>query len=77
MDLAEAARSSQSVEICNRAGNGPLVILCEHAAHEIPETYQGLGLDPALLQQADRARRVRVADPPLISKMFCEPRMPM
>lgn len=40
-------QSSQSVEIINRAGNGPVVILCEHAAHDIPAQYQNLGLDPA------------------------------
>lgn len=36
----------QSVEIGNREGNGPAVILCEHASHDIPEFYQGLGLEP-------------------------------
>ncbi|HLW26384.1 MAG TPA: N-formylglutamate amidohydrolase [Kiloniellales bacterium] len=46
MDLAEAA-PSESVEICNRTGSGPLLLLCEHASHEIPERYKGLGLDPA------------------------------
>lgn len=39
-------QASPSVEVSNREGNGPAVILCEHAACEIPEVYQGLGLDP-------------------------------
>lgn len=47
MDLAEAASSSDTVEIRNPGGSGPLLLLCEHAAHEIPEKYQDLGLDPA------------------------------
>lgn len=47
MNSSDAALSSRSVETGNRAGDGPVVILCEHAAHDIPERYRGLGLDPA------------------------------
>ena len=47
MMSGEAEQSSQSVEIINRAGNGPAVILCEHASHEIPMQYQELGVDPS------------------------------
>lgn len=43
---SQSARASQSVELSNRDGNGPVVILCEHAAYDIPELYQGLGLAP-------------------------------
>lgn len=39
--------SFQSVDIHNRAGRGPVVLLCEHASHHIPEHYHELGLDPA------------------------------
>ncbi|MDY7115935.1 N-formylglutamate amidohydrolase [Halomonas sp. SSL-5] len=38
--------SSPSVEIHNRQGRGPAVILCEHASHHIPERYHDLGLRP-------------------------------
>lgn len=47
MTSDDAAPASQSVEIGNREGNGPVVIVCEHAAYDIPELYQNLGLDPA------------------------------
>ncbi|WP_280546612.1 N-formylglutamate amidohydrolase [Halomonas sp. 11-S5] len=40
-------QSSPSVEIHNRQANGPVVILCEHASHHIPEPYHDLGLNPA------------------------------
>ena len=49
MMSGKAEQSSQSVEIINRAGNGPAVILCEHASHDIPPQYQQLGVDPAHL----------------------------
>lgn len=39
--------SFQSVEVQNRAGNGPAVILCEHASHYIPKQYHELGLESA------------------------------
>ncbi|WP_372610164.1 N-formylglutamate amidohydrolase [Halomonas sp.] len=44
---SEIEQSSRSVEIHNRHANGPVVILCEHASHHIPEQYHDLGLDPA------------------------------
>lgn len=47
MMSGEAEQSSQSVEIINRAGNGPVVILCEHASHDIPTQYQELGVAPS------------------------------
>jgi len=37
----------QSVDVHNRAGNGSVVLLCEHASHHIPEQYHELGVDPA------------------------------
>ena len=46
MMSGQAEQSSQSVEIVNPAGCGLAIILCEHAAHNIPEQYQNLGLDP-------------------------------
>ncbi|SDI92039.1 Predicted N-formylglutamate amidohydrolase [Billgrantia gudaonensis] len=39
--------SFPSVELHNRSGKGPVVILCEHASPDIPEPYHDLGLDPA------------------------------
>ncbi|MFG6159843.1 N-formylglutamate amidohydrolase [Halomonas sp. 1390] len=39
--------SNPSVEIHHRHGQGPVVLLCEHASHHIPADYQGLGLAPA------------------------------
>ena len=39
--------SSPSVEIHQRHGHGPVVLLCEHASHHIPAGYRDLGLDPA------------------------------
>ncbi|MEQ6918394.1 N-formylglutamate amidohydrolase [Halomonas aquatica] len=44
---SEIEQSSPYVEIHNRDANGPVVLLCEHASHHIPEQYHGLGLDPA------------------------------
>lgn len=44
LDAAHNIEEKQSVEISNQGGNGPVVILCEHAASHIPEQYQGLGL---------------------------------
>lgn len=31
--------------VINRAGRGPIVLLCEHASRDIPSAYAGLGLD--------------------------------
>ena len=42
----QSVETSPNVEIGNREGNGPVVILCEHAACDIPALYQGLGLAP-------------------------------
>lgn len=47
MILDKTAQASSSVEIENRAGSGPVVILCEHASHAIPARYGGLGLGSA------------------------------
>lgn len=41
---SQSVETAQSVEISSQDGNGPVVILCEHAAPDIPEQYQGLGL---------------------------------
>jgi predicted N-formylglutamate amidohydrolase len=32
------------VAVINRAGRGPIVLLCEHASRDIPSAYAGLGL---------------------------------
>lgn len=37
----------------NRAGRGPIVLLCEHASHNIPAAFQGLGLG-----ETDLARHI-------------------
>ena len=50
MMSGNAEQSFQSVEIINRAGDGPAVILCEHASHDIPKQYQQLGVDSAHLR---------------------------
>ncbi len=42
---SEIKQSSPSVEIHNRQANGPVIILCEHASHHIPEQYHDLGMD--------------------------------
>lgn len=44
---SEIEQSSPNVEIRHRQAEGPVVLLCEHASHHIPEHYHGLGLDPA------------------------------
>lgn len=43
----EAAPSDESVEVRNRTGRGEVLLLCEHAAYDVPARYHGLGLDPA------------------------------
>ncbi|MDR5867650.1 N-formylglutamate amidohydrolase [Halomonas koreensis] len=43
---SEVEPSSESIEIHNGHAHGPVVILCEHASHHIPDAYQDLGLDP-------------------------------
>lgn len=68
MDSDDVAYSSPSVEIGNRAGNGPAVILCEHASYDIPARYEGLGLDPqhrrshAVWDPGARAVAVKLSD---------------
>lgn len=37
---------SDTVEIVNPKGAGPVVLLCEHASNHIPDSYDGLGLAP-------------------------------
>jgi predicted N-formylglutamate amidohydrolase len=38
------------VDVFNRTGEGPFVVVCEHASNEIPPEFRGLGLDPKLLK---------------------------
>lgn len=38
------------VDVFNRTGQGPFVIVCEHASNEIPPEFRSLGLDPELLK---------------------------
>lgn len=39
--------ASDAVEVINRGGAGPVVLLCEHASHHIPARFGNLGLSPA------------------------------
>ena len=39
--------SNEVVEVINAGAKAPLVLVCEHAAREIPACYDGLGLDAA------------------------------
>lgn len=40
----QTATSSHAVEVRNRDGAGPALVLCEHASAHIPARYHGLGL---------------------------------
>ena len=44
MNTAEKTQRTSAVEVFNPEGKSPVVILCEHASHAIPERYNGLGL---------------------------------
>jgi predicted N-formylglutamate amidohydrolase len=46
MSAALDMTESDAVEVINRGGDGPVVLLCEHASHHIPERYADLGLAP-------------------------------
>lgn len=46
MSAALDNTASEPVEVINREGTGPVVLLCEHASHHIPDRYNGLGLAP-------------------------------
>ena len=39
--------SNEAVEVINAGAKAPLVLVCEHAAREIPACFDGLGLDAA------------------------------
>lgn len=39
--------SDEVADVVNRAGRHPVVLVCEHASHFIPEKYAGLGLNAA------------------------------
>lgn len=44
MNQAAKTQRTSAVEVFNPEGKSPVVILCEHASHAIPERYNGLGL---------------------------------
>ncbi|MGI3183550.1 N-formylglutamate amidohydrolase [Nioella aestuarii] len=46
MSVALDMTANEAVEVINRRGTGPVVLLCEHASHHIPARYDGLGLAP-------------------------------
>ncbi len=46
MSAALDLTQSDAVEVINRGGAGPVVLLCEHASYHIPDRYLGLGLAP-------------------------------
>ena len=43
----EAAFDRRVVEIANPRGRAPVVLVCEHASHHIPDAYENLGLPEA------------------------------
>ncbi len=47
---SETDSESAIVNVVNRDGSGPVVLVCEHASSFIPEKYENLGLAPDLLQ---------------------------
>ena len=47
---SETEIQSGVVELVNREGAGPVVLVCEHASSFIPPQYENLGLAPNLLQ---------------------------
>jgi predicted N-formylglutamate amidohydrolase len=47
---SEMDSDSAIVDVINRDGSGPVVLVCEHASSFIPEKYENLGLAPDLLQ---------------------------
>lgn len=47
MSTALDMTAGDAVEVINRGGAGPVVLLCEHASHHIPDRYNGLGLAPS------------------------------
>lgn len=44
MSSGDSNAQKEAVEIFNANGAGEVLILCEHASHDIPERYKGLGL---------------------------------
>lgn len=49
MTEGDSRNQEAAVEVVNRGGAGPVLILCEHASSRIPARYNGLGL-----QEGDR-----------------------
>ncbi len=47
MSSGDSKAQKEAVEIFNADGAGDVLILCEHASHDIPERYNGLGLAEA------------------------------
>ena len=41
---------AEAVEVINRSGGSPVVLVCEHASNRIPPELGDLGLEPALLE---------------------------
>ena len=42
-----AIAPARTVEVVNRTGRGPVVLVCDHASNHIPAGYNGLGLVPS------------------------------
>lgn len=76
-------------DLCNPTGTAPLLLVCDHATAIIPEDYEGLGLDPALLQRhvawdigaAEVARQLSsILDAPAVltrfSRLLIDPNRP-
>lgn len=50
MSAAETQGLSEPIEVCNPAGTGQALILCEHASHYIPQEFHDLGMTPEDLE---------------------------
>lgn len=47
--IGTPSNAHPAYDICNPMGTAPLLLVCDHATTIIPERYDGLGLDPAVL----------------------------
>ncbi|MEX3316130.1 N-formylglutamate amidohydrolase [Sulfitobacter sp. PS-8MA] len=46
----ESETVQEAVEVINAGAKAPVVLVCEHAARDIPSHFEGLGLDAAALE---------------------------
>lgn len=48
--MVNARKADAPVEVRNESGDGPFLLVCEHASNVIPAEYDALGLDAAALR---------------------------